>query len=208
MKKVIFSALITLGLTSVNAQTNLLVDGGFESYQPGACKFSTISQGKVIGMSGKWQMIFAKGGCPDGCAKGNAAIITTDKKSGNQCLEVKIDTQVNRNDIKVYQSISGTQAAGEYEVTVWVKASSISPIAIDVLKSTQQNTNNGAVPFTGNYTATTEWQQFKLTVNISDWTDEERTEMRVSVRFNNNKALPIGPYPKTFWVDDISFVKK
>lgn len=208
MKRLIlFSALCT-SLFSLNAQSNLLIDGGFESFQPGACKFSTISQGKVTGMSGKWQMIFAKGGCPEGCGKGSAAIVTTEKKSGNQCLEVKIDTQVNRNDIKVYQSISGTQVGGEYEVSVWIKASTVSPIAIDVLKSTQQNTNNGAPPFTGNFTANTEWQQFKLTVNVSDWTDEERTEMRVTVRLNNNKALPIGPYPKTFWVDDISIVKK
>ncbi|HAI84405.1 MAG TPA: hypothetical protein DCL43_12125, partial [Chitinophagaceae bacterium] len=97
--------------------------------------------------------------------------------------------------------------AGVYEISFYVKTDQVSPVAIDILKSTQPSTNNGAAPYTGNFTATTEWQQFKLTVDISDWTDEERNELRISIRLNNNKALPTGPFPKTYWVDDVSLVK-
>ncbi len=208
MKKTALVFFATIGLLQLNAQTNLLVDGGFENYKPGACTFTTPSGGKVKGMSGKWQMAFAKGACPDGCGKGSAAIITTDKKAGLNAIEIKIDSQVNRNDIKLLQSISGVTEPGVYELSFFVKASTVSPVALDVFKSTQPNSNNGVMPFTGNFTANTEWQQFKLTVDISEWTEEERTEMRISIRVNNNKALPVGPYPKTFMIDDVAFVKK
>jgi hypothetical protein len=208
MKKTILALSLFTIVLATKAQTNLLVDGGFENYKPGACNFTTPSGGKVTGMSGKWQMAFAKGACPDGCGKGSAAIVTTEKKMGNNAIEIKVDSQVNRNDIKLLQSIAGLQPAGEYEVSFWVKASVVSPVALDLLKGTQANSNNGAVPFAGFFTATTEWQQFKFTTNIADWTDAERTEMRVSIRVNNNKALPVGPYPKTFWIDDVSIVKK
>ncbi|MFY7899078.1 MAG: carbohydrate binding domain-containing protein [Chitinophagaceae bacterium] len=208
MKKVFFCFMFLVAAASLNAQTNLLIDGGFENYKPGPCSFTTISGGKISGLSGKWQMSFAKGGCPDGCAKGSAAIVTSDKKAGNNSIEIKVDSQVNRNDIKLLQTIAGTQTTGEYEVSFWIKASVISPVAIDLLRGTQQNTNNGALPFTGSFTATTEWQQFKFTTNISDWTDADRTDMRVSIRVNNNKSLPIGPYPKTFWIDEVAILKK
>lgn len=208
MKKIISSVVILFAAFQANAQTNLLVDGGFENYKPGTCNFITQSGGKISGLSGKWQMAFAKGACPDGCAKGTATIVTTEKKAGNNAIEIRVDSQVNRNDIKLLQTIAGTQPVGEYEVSFWVKASVISPVAIDLLKGTQQNSNNGAVPFTGSFTATTEWQQFKFTTSIADWNDADRTDMRVSIRVNNNKALPVGPYPKTFWIDDVSIVKK
>ena len=208
MKKLLLAITVFVVASFVRAQDNLLVDGGFENYKAGPCNFTTPSGGKVKGLSGKWQMSFAKGACPDGCAKGSAAIVTTEKKAGNNAIEIKIDSQVNRNDIKLLQTINGITAPGVYEVSFWVKASVISPVAIDVLKATQPNSNNGAVPFTGSFTANTEWQQFKFTVDISEWTDEERNEMRVSIRVNNNKSLPVGPYPKTFWIDDVSLVKK
>jgi hypothetical protein len=208
MKQILLGLVVILGTSQLKAQTNLLVDGGFETFKPGPCTFTTPSGGKISGLSGKWQMAFAKGGCPDGCAKGSATIVTSDKKAGNNAIEIKVDSQVNRNDIKLLQTIAGTQPAGEYEVSFWVKASVVSPVAIDLLKGTQQNSNNGAVPFTGSFTATTEWQQFKFTTSIADWTDADRTDMRVSIRVNNNKALPVGPYPKTFWIDEVSIVKK
>jgi len=208
MKIAILALSVFTMVSSSQAQTNLLTDGGFETFKPGACNFTTVSGGKVTGQSGKWQMAFAKGGCPDGCAKGTAAIVTTEKKMGNNAIEIKVDSQVNRNDIKLLQSIKGAMPAGVYEVSFYVKASVVSPVALDVLKSTQPNSNNGTAPFTGNFTASTEWQLFKYTVDISDWTEEERTEMRISIRVNNNKVLPVGPYPKTFWIDDVAFVKQ
>ncbi len=208
MKRTILALSLFTLVLSTKAQTNLLVDGGFESLNPGPSSFSTNSGGKVNGLSGKWQMIFGKGGCPGGCGQGSANIVTTEKKMGNNAIEIKVDSAVNRNDIKLFQSIAGIQPVGEYEVSFWVKASVASPMAIDLLKGTQPHPNNGGLPFAGFFTATTQWQQFKFTTNIVDWTDADRTEMRVSIRVNNNKSLPVGPYPKIFWIDDVSIVKK
>lgn len=206
MKSMMLALVFTAFAYHSNAQ-NLLSDGSFENLSDGYKGFVTITSGKVKGQSGKWQMVMAKGGCPTGCAKGTAAVVSTTSKSGKNSVEVKIDSQYNRNDIRLFQSITSVPP-GVYEVSFYAKTTIASPIAIDVLKSTQQSTNNGAPPFTGSFVATTEWQQFKFTVDISEWTDEERNELRVSIRFNNSKALPEGPYPKTFWVDDVSIVKK
>ena len=208
MKKTILALSMCTIFLATKAQTNLLVDGGFETYQPGPGNFTTITGGKVNGLSGKWQMVFGKGGCPGGCGQGSATIVTTEKKMGNNAIEIKVDTQVSRNDIKIYQSIAGTQAAGLYEVSFWVKASIASPVSLELLKGTQGHPHNGSVPFAGYFTATTQWQQLKFTTNIADWTDLERTEMRVSIRINTSNALPVGPYPKKFWIDDVSIVKK
>ncbi len=206
MKKLVVLASIAIAMSS-QAQTNLITDPGFEALASGYSGFVTISGGKTKGMSGKWQMIFAKGGCPTGCGRGTASIVTTTKKSGNNAIEVKIDTQLNRNDIRLFQSINNVPA-GVYEVSFFIKSDVPSPIAIDALKSSQPFSNNGSAPYTGIFSTTTEWQQIKFTVDITEWSDDDRNEMRLSLRFNNNKALPQGPYPKTFWADDFSFVKK
>jgi hypothetical protein len=207
MKKTLFAAFVCLTLTQVKAQANLLTDGGFEALASGYKGFTTITSGKVKGMSGKWQMVFAKGGCPNGCGLGTASIVNTVKNGGNNAVEIKIDSQYNRNDIRLFQSINSVPA-GIYEVSCYIKADIASPVALDVLKSSQQSTNNGAAPYTGSFTATTDWQLITFTVDITDWSDDDRNEMRVSIRLNNTKALPQGPFPKTFWVDDVVFVKK
>lgn len=207
MKKTLFAVLVCLSLTQLKAQTNLLTDGGFETFAAGYKGFITNSSGKIKGMSGKWQMVFAKGGCPNGCARGTASVVSTVKNGGNNAVEIKIDSQYNRNDIRLFQSINGV-LAGIYEVSCYIKADIASPVALDVLKSSLPSVTNGSAPFTGAFTATTDWQLITFTVDITDWSDEDRNEMRISVRLNNNKALPQGPYTKTFWVDDVVFVKK
>jgi hypothetical protein len=207
MKQTFLAAFVCLSLTQLKAQTNLLTDGGFESLSVGYNSFITNSSGKAKGLSGKWQMVFAKGGCPNGCGRDTASVVNTIKNKGNNAVEIKIDTQYNRNDIRLFQSINNVPA-GVYEVSCYIKADIASPLALDVLKSSQQPTNNGAVPYTGSFTATTEWQLITFTVDITDWSDDDRNEMRVSIRLNNNKALPQGPFPKTFWVDDVLFIKK
>lgn len=202
--------LLILGLVfpvcALFSQTNLVQDGSFEMMPAGTKSFVVNNGGKVTGKAGKWQVTFAKGGCENGCCEGTAEISAADKKTGNNALAVTILRQTNRNDIKVFQSIAAVPA-GIYEISFWVKSDVADcPIAVDALTSLQPNSNNGKDPFTGNFTTATTWKQFKLKIDISAWTDEERNEMRVSIRLNNNKKLPEGPYPKTFWIDDVVVV--
>ena len=197
-------SLLILFATSINAQTNLIVDSGFENptknfilNNSGANKFSS---------NGKWYVAFSLGPCENGCCEGTSEFTNIDKKNGNSSLKINVVRQTNRNDIKLFQTIKGV-TAGIYEVSFWAKSDKEGyPIAIDVLKGTQAATNNGAEPFTGNFTTSSEWKQFKFNVNLSDWTSEELDLMRISIRPNNTKKLPEGPYPKTFWIDDVSFV--
>lgn len=207
MKKFIVSALFLTSAIAFFAQTNLVTDGGFELIKAGTKSYITLSSGKTTGMSGKWQLTFAKGGCPDGCCEGTSEIVNTDKKSGENSIKITINKQTNRNDIKLLQSIKSVPA-GVYEITFWAKSDvADSPLALDVLMSTQASTNNGKDPFTGNFISSTDWKQYKLKVDISAWTDEERNEMRISIRPNTSKALPAGPFPKTFWIDDVTLTQ-
>jgi hypothetical protein len=206
MKKLIISALLLMSTMTFFAQTNLITDGGFELLKAGTKSYITPSSGKISGMSGKWQLTFAKGGCPEGCCEGTSEIVSTDKKSGENSIKITINKQTNRNDIKLLQSIKAVPA-GVYEVTFWAKSDVADcPIALDVFMATQVSTNNGKDPFTGNFMTSTDWKQYKLKVDISAWTDEERNEMRISIRPNTTKALPVGPFPKTFWIDDVTFI--
>ena len=201
--KIIIAALI-MSATSISAQTNLLTDGGLET--PAKNYILNNSGGNKLANNGKWFMSFSTGGCENGCCEGTSEFTTVDKKNGNSSLKINIVRQTNRNDIRLFQTMKGV-TAGIYEVSFWGKSDKEGyPIALDVLKGTQAATNNGAEPFTGNFTTSTEWKQFKFNVDVSDWTAEELELMRVSIRPNNTKKLPEGPYPKTFWVDEVSFV--
>jgi hypothetical protein len=185
----------------------LVTDGGFEALTVGTKNYIVNSGGKVTGKSGKWQVAISKGSCPDTCAKGSSEIVSSVKKSGNNSLQLIIEKQTNRNDVKLLQSMLNVPA-GIYEVSFWAKSDGANLITMDVLKATQPNSNNGTVPYSSGFTTSTDWQQFKFVVDISDWTTEELAEMRVSIRPNNFKALPLGPYPKTYWIDDVVFALK
>ncbi|MEI6753309.1 MAG: carbohydrate binding domain-containing protein [Paludibacter sp.] len=205
MKKLLISALLLTSASVFYAQTNLITDGSFELLKVGTKSYITVSSGKATGMSGKWQLTFAKGGCPEGCCEGTSEIVNTDKKSGENSIKIAINKQTNRNDVKLLQSIKAVPA-GVYEITFWAKSDAADcPLALDVLMATQPSSNNGKDPFTGNFVSSTDWKQYKLKVDISAWTDEERNEMRISIRPNTTKTLPIGPFPKTFWIDDVTF---
>lgn len=204
MKTKILLGLLTLLVSSINAQTNLIVDSGFET----PAKNYTInnSGANKFANNGKWYMSFSLGACENGCCEGSSEFNTVDKKSGNSSLKINIVRQTNRNDIRLFQTIKGV-SAGIYEVSFWAKSDKDGyPIAIDVLKGTQPATNNGVEPFTGNFITSTQWKQFKFNVDINDWTAEELELMRISIRPNNTKKLPEGPYPKTFWIDDVSLM--
>ena len=201
--KIIIAALI-MSASSISAQTNLLTDGGFET--PAKNYVLNNSGGSKLANNGKWFMSFSIGGCENGCCEGTSEFNTVDKKNGNSSLKINIVRQTNRNDIKLFQTMKGV-TAGIYEVSFWAKSDNDGyPIALDVLKGTQAATNNGAEPFTAGFTTSTEWKQFKFNVDVSDWTAEELELMRVSIRPNNTKKLPEGPYPKTFWIDEVSFI--
>lgn len=207
MKKNIILAALLFSASALFAQTNLLTDGGFEALTVGAKNYIVNSGGKVAGKSGKWQLAISKGSCPDTCAKGTSEIVSSVKKSGNNSIQIIIQKQTNRNDIKLLQTMLNVPG-GIYEVSFWAKSDGANPIALDVLKATQPNSNNGAMPYTAGFTTSADWQQFKFVVDLNDWTAEELAEMRVSIRPNNFKALPVGPYPKTFWIDDVVFELK
>jgi hypothetical protein len=203
---ILFSLFVAIAVDS-SAQQNLLSNGSFEDYKTGYNGFVTITSGKAKGLSGKWQVVLAKGGCPTGCAKGGSSIVASNGAVGANALEIKIDTMYNRNDIRVFQSVENVPA-GVYEVSFLAKSNAPALLSVDLLKSTQQITNNGAEPFMGLMNIGTEWKRYSFVADISTWTDEDRNEMRVSIRPNSHKALPTGPYPKTFWIDDVVFFKK
>jgi len=208
MKKNMLVAALIISATTILAQTNLITDGGFEKMTPGTKNYvlNNSGAGKMTGFAGRWFLTFALGGCPEGCCEGTSQITNADKKEGNNALTLTINKQTNRNDIKLFQTMKAVPA-GIYEVSLWIKCDQDgTPVAIDVLRSDQVSTNNGAEPYTGNFTASTTWKQIKLKVDITGWTDEERDNMRISIRPNNNKKLPEGPYPKTCWIDEVSFV--
>lgn len=199
----LISLLAFVSITS-NAQTNLLKDGGFET--PAKNYIITNSGPNKLSNNGKWFVAFSLGGCGNGCCEGTSEFNTLDKKSGNTSLKIDIVRQTNRNDIRLFQTITGV-SGGIYEVSFWAKSDKDgNPIAIDVLRGNQLGSNNGVEPFTGNFTTSTQWKQFKFNVDISGWLPEELELMRISIRPNNTKKLPEGPYPKTFWIDDVSFI--
>jgi hypothetical protein len=204
MKTKIIIAAFIMAATSISAQTNLITDGGFET--PAKNYIINNSGGSKFSSNGKWFLAFSLGGCENGCCEGTSEFTTVDKKAGTSSLKINVVRQTNRNDIRLFQTIRGV-AAGIYEVSFWAKSDKDGyPIAIDILKGTQPGTNNGVDPFTGNFTTSAQWKQYKFNVDLSGWAPEELELLRVSIRPNNTKKLPEGPYPKTFWVDDVSFV--
>lgn len=210
MKKFFSTAVLLLGLSfmSLSAQNELVTDGGFEAMKPGVQNYILNNSGtsKISGFSGKWFITFAKGGCPEGCCEGSSEITTTGAHSGLYALKFLINRQTNRNDIKVFQTIKSVPA-GVYVVSFWAKCDVAgTPLSLDIMKATQASTNNGASPFTYGFTLTSEWKQYSYKVDISSWTDEERNELRVSLRPNCINKLPEGPFPKTFWIDDVSVI--
>ena len=120
MKKLIVSALFLTSALAFFAQTNLITDGSFELLKVGTKSYITLSSGKATGMPGKWQLTFAKGGCPEGCCEGTSEIVSSDKKSGENSIKITINKQTNRNDVKLLQSIKSVPA-GIYEITFWAK---------------------------------------------------------------------------------------
>lgn len=209
MKKLFFLLAISASCMQAFSQDNLIIDGGFESMKAGSDAHLTRAHGAPKGKTGKWQVSIVSGNCPDSCATGNSVIDNTIKNSGSNSLRIDITKQTNRNDVRALQTLKGV-APAEYEITFYAKSSVDAPISLEVLNATQGSPNNGIGPFVTEFLATSSWKQYKFTVDISSWTDEELKEIRIAIRPNSRKstALPLGTYPKSFWIDDVTLVKK
>lgn len=209
MKKLFLS--IALAAVSIVAfsQDNLVTDGGFETLKAGSDTYLIRTHASSKGKTGKWQLSIVSGTCQDSCATGNSLIDNTVKNSGSNSLRVDITKQTNRNDVRLVQTLKGIVPA-EYEITFFAKASADSPISLEVLNATLGSPTNGVAPYVAEFLVSSTWKQYKFTVNISEWTDEELKEIRIALRPNSRKstALPLGAYPKSFWIDDVTMVKK
>jgi len=89
-----------------------------------------------------------------------------------------------------------------------MKADGNYPVTANVFKSSEAINSNGSCNTSSpcqSFTVSNRWKQYKMYVDLSTWTATERTNMRISIRPNTTTAVPAGPYPKTFWFDDISF---
>lgn len=210
-KKFIQSVLVFFLLTKsvVFGQTNLLTNPGFESSATGTPNFVINSSGTATGNPNLWQLVISTGSCSGSCALGNASIVTNTANSGSKSLFLQIDKQTNRNDIRLFQSIGNMVPAGNYVVTFFMKSDFVFPVTVNIFKSTESITSNGA----GNvssplqvFTPSSGWKRYKMYVDLSTWTDAERTNMRISIRPNSGFGLPTGPYPKNIWFDDIAIV--
>ncbi len=206
------------------AQTNVITDPGFESITAGTSSYTTNLAGTVSGAAvfGRWQLTFVTGTCSTtmpcsgtatGCSSGSSVITTADRNSGNQSIYIRINKQTNRNDIKLYQVLSQSVAAGSYEVSFYMKSDGVSLVTVNVFKSTAAATANGGETsgtITGtasSFSSTTGWRKYRAVVDLSGWTEAERTGLRVSFRPNTGTgttgtSLPQGPCPKQFWFDD------
>ncbi|WP_044129700.1 carboxypeptidase-like regulatory domain-containing protein [Rudanella lutea] len=222
----LFFSLFWLAGLPLRAQTNLVTDPGFEGITAGTSSYTTNLSGTVSGtaVQGRWQLTFVTGTCSTttlcsgpttGCSSGSSVITTTDRNSGNQSLYMRITKHTNRNDIKLYQVLSQPVAAGSYEVSFFMKSDGVSLVTLNVFKSTAAATANGGETsgtVTGtasSFSSTTGWRKYRAVVDLSGWTEAERTGMRISVRPNTGTgttgaSLPQGPCPKQFWFDDFS----
>lgn len=228
--------LLTLGLSllmsfALRAQVNLISDPGYETLAAGTSSYTTTSAGTVSGttVQGKWQLTFVTGTCTtttvtsmscvavSGCSSGSSVITTADKNSGSKSLYVRITKQTNRNDIKLYQVLSQSVAAGSYEVSFYMKSDGVSQVTLNVFKSGAGATANGgesqpvsSTTYTGtasSFTSTTGWRRYRAVVDLSQWNDADRASIRISIRPNTGvgttgTSLPQGPCPKQFWFDD------
>ena len=192
------------------AQTNLLQHGGFENYTAGASSYMTTGNGNATGLGGQWQLAFVGNNFPtcSGASCGTTQIDNTTQSGGSNALKLTITKHTNRNDIRLFQSLNTVPAAAKCVVTLFMKGDGNYPVTINVFKSSEAINSNGLCNVNSpcqTFAVDTHWRMFKMYVDLSSWTLTERTNMRVSIRPNTSTAVPSGPYPKTFWFDDVSF---
>ena len=191
--------LLLLASNSLLAQTELLKNNGFEEK-------AVVNGLNYKGMIGQWQLSFAPGSCPEGCAAGQFKTVEEGVFEGKKALQIVIEKQTNRNDIKLIQVIANAEAA-IYKLSVALKADKANtPVTVDLLKMAQASPTNGTPPFAIGFKVSTEWKVYTGSFDLTNWTEEERKNLRISIRPNSSvtTALPTGEYPKTVWVDAVS----
>lgn len=209
MKNFFFAVVLSTVALQSFSQNNLIVDGGFEALTAGTDNHLIKTHAAPRGKTGKWQLSIVAGNCPESCATGTSVVDNAVKNSGNNSLRIDITKQTNRNDVRLVQTLKGV-APAEYEITFYAKTSVDAPISLEVLNAKLGSPTNGIVPYVTEFSASSTWKQYRFTVDISEWTDEELKEIRIAIRPNSKKstALPSGPFPKSFWIDDVTMVKK
>ncbi len=205
MKKLILTFLL-IRTSILFAQTNLITNAGFETFAAGTSSYLTNTVGSATNFPNQWQLSLITN-CSGSCAAGQSTIVTNTKNTGNNALYLIINKQANRNDIRLLQSFDSPQQ-GIYALSFYLKSDKAGyPVTVDVLKPTQAITTNGNVPYSFQISTTTTWTQYKMYVDLTTWTSNELKSMRISIRPNTvlTVARPSGPFPKEFWIDDVSF---
>ena len=200
-------------LSQTNFLTNYIVNGGFESCPLGTSPNVTTGGGALNNtLAGQWQTIFTS---PS--SSGTSVIINSTKFAGNNSLELTINSQTNRNDIRLIQVIPNTTIppAAPMVLTFYMMGGRTGDsVVANVFQSTASGGTNGV---SGSYTqpanlfiTTQYWQMCKMYVDLTGWTTAQRTNMRISIRPNTGLGTspnPSGPYPKYYWLDSISFTR-
>ncbi len=211
MKKKIFNLICLLFSLNILHAQNLLVNGGFETFTSGFSGYATTGSGNATGLSGQWQLAFSGNNFPtcSGASCGTTQIDNSTQNTGNHSLQINITKHTNRNDIRLFQSIANGPTANNCVVTIFMRSDGVYPVTVNVFKSTEAINSNGACNAASpcqSFTIDTRWRMYKMYVDLTSWTQAERNNMRISIRPNTTNALPAGPYPKSFWFDDISFM--
>lgn len=186
----------------------LLTNGGFESLAVGTSSYVTTGNGSVAtNFQGIWQLTFVSSG---GASTGSSAIVDTTKNSGSKSLALTITKHTNRNDIRLFQTINNATGKN-YVLNFYMRGSNNGDsVVVNVFKSTDAINSNGALPndILVLCRTSTSWTRYKIFVDLSSWPDSAKRNMRISIRPNtgiNSSPAPSGPFPKTYWFDDISF---
>ena len=193
-------------------QTNYINNGGFESSSAGT-SIAVAGNGTTNNSgAGNWQGSFVAIS-----STGAAVVVDTQKNGGSKSIYLNITKHTNRNDIKLIQVIpnSTIPPAAICVLTFYMKgANTGDSVVANVFKSTANSNANGVsgdVSQPANLFITTNyWKMYKMYVDLSTWTTAERTNMRISIRPNSglsSSPTPSGPFPKSYWFDDISFMK-
>jgi len=206
------SAQSSTAFTFLGNNPNFLLDGDFELSTTGISSNVSTGGGTVTSsLQGQWQSTFQS---PS--SSGTSYIVDTVAASGTKSIALTINSQTNRNDIKLIQVIQNTTIppAANMVLTFYVKgAKTGDSLVVNFFKSTTSSGTNGVSGDVTQpaflYTTTNPfWKMCKVYVDLSTWTIAERTNMRLSIRPNsglNTSPTPSGPYPKIYWFDQFKF---
>jgi hypothetical protein len=193
----------------IHSQTNLISNGSFESYAAADSSYITAASGDLTTKPGVWQLS-AYGNSATGSALVFSKIVDTTAVVGTKSMAITIVRQTAQWSIRLFQSIAVVPAE-KLVLTFYMKADAVGiPFSIDILKASQSFTSLGTTaPYSVQFSTTKNWKQYKMYLDFSTWTLADRTNLRISMRPNTvvGSTTPTGPFPKKFWLDEISLKK-